>query len=153
MGRNEIPIDWIVVDDFLMAGSPGTEIADFFGIHANTLYNRIQEKYNCGFSEYCQQKKSSGEAMLRKQQFHKALGLTKDGDNTLLIWLGKQRLGQTEKQEGQVNVAEELRKFLVETFGSKGVSEPNSGGQTQQPLLDKRSDGQENQISNELGST
>jgi AraC-like DNA-binding protein len=82
-----------------MAGSPGTEVAAVFGMAADTFYDRVRKKFNINFTQYSTEKKATGEAMIRKQQLHKALGLTKEGDNTLLIWLGKQRLGQKETLE------------------------------------------------------
>ena len=103
MGRPEAEIDWDRVEEFAMAGAPGTEIAAFFGVHANTLYKKVEEKYNCGFSEYLQEKKSKGEVLLRTKQYSKALGLTDTGDNTLLIWLGKQRLNQKENRDENIN--------------------------------------------------
>lgn len=153
MSRPEKLINWEEVDEFLATGCMGTEIASYYDMHPNTFYKRVEDTYNMSFTEYSKQKKQIGDVLIRKAQFQKALGINKDGDNTMLIWLGKQRLGQTEKQEGQVNVAEELRKCLVETFGSKGISDLNSGRSPEQSLLDQRPTGQENKISNELGAT
>lgn len=94
MSRPEIYIDWKKVDELMMAGCMGTEVAAYFGMHPDTFYKRVQDKYEVGFSEYSAKMKSSGEALLRAQQYKKALGLCDKGDNTLLIWLGKNRLGQ-----------------------------------------------------------
>lgn len=93
MSRPKIPIDWKRVDELLEAGCLGTEIAAFFGIHPDTFYGRVESKYDMGFSHYSAQKKSTGEALIREAQFKKAV---KKLDNTMLIWLGKQRLGQRE---------------------------------------------------------
>lgn len=153
MSRPELPIDWKIVDEFLACGSPGTEIASYFSMHPNTFYRKVEETFNVSFSEYCQQKKSIGDALIRKAQYEKALGLTKDGDNTLLIWLGKQRLGQSEKNEEKLDVGEQVRQALCEVFGSKGISESECNRQTEQSILHQRPDGEENKISNELGTT
>lgn len=111
MTRPQIEIDWKLVDDFLIAGSPGTEVAAFFSMHHDTFYRRVEEKYNMGFTAYAQQKKSTGEAMIRKQQLNKALGLTKEGDNTLLIWLGKQRLNQSETPKENAISEDTIKKY------------------------------------------
>lgn len=92
MARPEKPIDWDLVDELLMAGCEGTEIAPHFDMHYNTFYLRVQEEHGVGFSEYRAQKRSHGIACIRRKQFQKAL----DGDNTLLIWLGKTYVGQRE---------------------------------------------------------
>jgi AraC-like DNA-binding protein len=109
--RPEIPINWNKVEELLMAGAPGTEVAAFLGMHPNTFYRRVEEKFNTSFSDYSAQKKSIGEVLLRLQQFNKALGNTQKGDNTLLIFLGKQRLGQRENPNDKVAPEEIIKAF------------------------------------------
>ncbi|HXF90942.1 MAG TPA: hypothetical protein VNJ29_03330 [Candidatus Nitrosotenuis sp.] len=99
MSRPEAKIDWEKVDELLTAGCLGTEVAAYFGVHPNTLYNRVKEKYNCDFCEFSQGRKSKGEALLRVQQFDKALGKTRKGDTQLLLMLGRERLGQRQEKE------------------------------------------------------
>lgn len=95
-GRPEAIIDWKKVDDLLISGCSGAQIAGYFGLNPATIYDRCNKDHGIPFSEYSQQKYSKGETILKAHQFAKAIGKTKDGDNTLLIWLGKQRLGQKE---------------------------------------------------------
>lgn len=87
-------IDWKKVDDLMIAGCLGTEIAAFFGIHPDTFYKRVELEKGMGFSAYLQKMHSKGESILRAHQYAKSIGLTDKGDNTLLIWLGKTRLKQ-----------------------------------------------------------
>jgi hypothetical protein len=94
MSRPEKPIDWKVVDQLLMAGCLGTEIAANFDMHPDTFYNRVEQQYGMGFTAYCSEKRSKGDSLLRAKQFEKAL----EKDNTMLIWLGKQRLQQKEPE-------------------------------------------------------
>lgn len=98
-------IDWDKANDLLVAGCPGTEVASFFGMAAVTFYDAVVRKYGMTFSDYRHSLKQKGESILRAHQFAKAIGLTKEGDNTLLIWLGKQRLGQSESPHDH-NVSE-----------------------------------------------
>ncbi len=107
MSRPEVEIDWKKVDELLIAGCLGTEIAGFFCVHPDTLYRRVLEKYGMGFTDYAQQKKSKGDALFRAHQFAKALGLTTKGDNTLLIWLGKTRLKQRENDSQELSPNQE----------------------------------------------
>ena len=95
-GRPQADIDWNYVDELLHARCSGREIAADLGINPHTLYDRCLSDHGVMFAEYSQQKYAKGDRLLKKQQFDKALGLTKDGDNTLLIWLGKTRLEQKE---------------------------------------------------------
>lgn len=96
MSRPHIPIDWNRVEAMLVAGCMGTEVAAFFAMHPETFYRRVQEEFGIGFTEYLQQKRSIGDSIIREKQYLKAIGLEKEGDNTLLIWLGKNRLKQSE---------------------------------------------------------
>lgn len=91
-----INIDWPYVNDLIIAGCSGAEIAGEIGIHPVTLYEKCLEENGSPYSEYSLQFKSKGKALLRKQQFMKALGKTELGDNTMLVWLGKTRLKQKE---------------------------------------------------------
>lgn len=90
----EVQIDLKKVDDLLTAGCSGLQIAGTFGCHEDTLYRRISDAYGMSFSAYAAKKRSKGEALIKAQQFAKALGLSKAGDNMMLIWLGKNMLGQ-----------------------------------------------------------
>lgn len=103
MTRPEKTVDWEIVDRLLLAGCPGTEIAGKFGIHANTFYRKVEEVYNISFSEYCQQKFFEGNTILREAQYLKA----KEGDNTMLIWLGKNRLKQADSPQ-EISVSGEV---------------------------------------------
>lgn len=95
-GRPGKPVDWNKVDDLLTAGCTGAEVAAYFDMHPRTFCIKVEDKYGMTFTAYSAEKKANGEALLRAHQYAKALGYTKEGDNTLLIWLGKQRLNQSE---------------------------------------------------------
>ena len=92
MSRPEKPIDWELVDKLLLAGCNGTQICPYFNMHYNTFYNRFQDHHGIGFSDYQCIKRSQGDSMLLTAQFDKAVS----GDNTMLVWLGKNRLEQKE---------------------------------------------------------
>ena len=96
MARPKINIDWHKVDNLLKAPCDGVGIAGILGIHPDTLYLACQEQFKMGFSEYSQQKKSEGRELLRAKQFEKAIN---EGDKTMLVWLGKQYLGQKDKND------------------------------------------------------
>lgn len=103
------PIDWNKVDHLLMAGCHGTEIAAHFDMHHETFYNRVSQEKGMGFTAYCAEKRAKGDSLLRAKQFEKAVA--NSGDNTMLIWLGKQRLGQTETQATNSFDTEAVTKF------------------------------------------
>ncbi len=105
------PIDWVKVDELLLAGCTGEELASFFGMCGKTFCERVRDKHGMYFSEYRHKMKQKGESILRAHQYAKALGITKEGDNTLLIWLGKQRLGQLENPSETSASEETLNNF------------------------------------------
>lgn len=104
-GRLEIPIDFKKVETLLISGCSGVEVASHIGVHFETLYDRVKKEFGIPFSEYSQAFKQKGESLLRHKQFCKAMGYCQDGDNTQLVWLGKQRLGQRETPT-EVDVSE-----------------------------------------------
>ena len=74
-GRPAAEIDWKIVDEHLQAGCTGTEIAGLLGVYPDTLYNRCEKEKLTTFSAYSQEKKLGGEAILRKIQYDKAIGM------------------------------------------------------------------------------
>lgn len=94
--RPQKEIDWNLVDKLLEAGCIGTEIAPYFDMHPDTLYLRCSKEKDMTFTAYSYEKRSKGDSNIRMAQYFKALGLSENGDNTLLIWLGKNRLNQKE---------------------------------------------------------
>ncbi len=100
MGRKKISIDWELVDNMLSYHCTGTEVAAIIGMHPNTLYRVCEEVHNISFSDYSTQKKANGKQLLRQKQFDVAMS----GDKTMLVWLGKQYLGQADKMEQTATV-------------------------------------------------
>lgn len=96
MSRPPKPIDWKRVDELLMAGCLGTEIAANFDMHPDTFYNRVSEKYSMGFTEYSTEKRAAGNSIIRAVQFDEAV---RKRDRGMLIWLGKNRLCQSDRDE------------------------------------------------------
>ena len=98
-GRKAVPIDWTEVEKFLIAGSSGVQIAAYIGITEQTLYSRCVKEHKKAFSLYSLEKRQKGNSLLLSKQYQVAMK-----DNvSMLIWLGKQRLMQsdhpTDKQE------------------------------------------------------
>lgn len=115
MSRPEIPIDWEKVDHLLKAGCLGTELAATFAMHPDTFYRRVTEKHGMGFTDFMQQRRADGDAAIRARQYEKALGTTDVGDNTMLIWLGKNRLGQRNEDKLSI-VTQEQQTTLDKTM-------------------------------------
>lgn len=122
MTRPEKPVDWERVDQMLMHGSLGTEIANVFDMHPETFYRKVQQEFKIGFTEYCAKKRSKGDYSIREAQFKKAVNKL---DNTMLIWLGKQRLGQRETHS-DIAIPEDLAKPFLELMAQFKASQESS---------------------------
>ena len=94
-GRKKVVIDWKRVDKSLMSGSNGVQVSAMLGVHPDTLYNKCKEVKKMDFSAYQQQKRQEGNDVLLGLQYE----LAKSGDRGMLIWLGKNRLDQSDKKE------------------------------------------------------
>ncbi len=96
----------------MTCGCSGVEIAGYLDIDQDTFYRRVQEKFNLLFTEYAGKKREKGNSLLREKQFSLAL----KGDKALLIWLGKQKLGQTESPQ-ELNISPQTVRQFNELMG------------------------------------
>ena len=74
------------------------EICGVFGMSEDTLGRRIAERKIKGvknFADLYKKHGDEGKASLRRAQWKAA----QDGNPTMLVWLGKQMLGQRDKQD------------------------------------------------------
>jgi len=94
-GRPHFHIDWEKVDSMCAIQCTGEEIAGVLGCDYDTLSGAIWREKELSFSEYFDQKKSNGRMSLRRKQYSTAM----EGNPTMLIWLGKNWLGQADKAE------------------------------------------------------
>jgi len=94
-GRTPAVIDWDTVGKLLEAQSLTVDIAAELGVSTRTLYTRCKQDLNMSFSALSQQKKAKGRSRLRAAQFKAAM----EGNSTMLVWAGKQYLGQSDKTE------------------------------------------------------
>jgi len=128
-GRPEKKIDWELVDRMLEANCSAKEIASHFGMYYQTFYEKIAEKYNTNFTNYAASKRESGLARLKLSQFEKAINNSSTGNVQMLIWLGKNLLGQKETVSTENSVNENtmsqftaLMKQISELQSPSGIS-------------------------------
>jgi len=91
-GRPHIEIDWKLVSNLLRIQCTGEEIAGAVGCSYDTLERACKREQEMSFAEYSEQKRAEGRASLRRNQWKAA----ENGNPTMLVWLGKQMLGQTD---------------------------------------------------------
>lgn len=93
MARPKKPIDWLDVVKLCALQCTQEEIAQFCEVCVDTLNARCLDEQGVSFSEFFIQKRGQGKVSLRRAQWQAA----QKGNPTMLIWLGKQHLGQKDK--------------------------------------------------------
>jgi hypothetical protein len=88
-------IDYKTLSSLCKIQCTGEECAAILEMDYDTLNTRLDDDGHGGFSDYFKIHSSSGKASLRRRQIAVAL----DGNPTMLIWMGKQHLGQTDKSQ------------------------------------------------------
>ena len=95
MSRPEAKIDWDEVGQLLIEGCKTCDIAKQLAVAEKTLYDRCEKDLDIKYSEFSQEKKAKGDNLLRSVQFRTAI----EGNTTMQVWLGKNRLGQKDKEQ------------------------------------------------------
>ena len=117
-GRPRKEIDFGQLETMAKIQCTAEECAAIFGIDVDTLDARIREETGSGFSDYHKKHSVEGKASLRRAQFRRAIGTPADprvgqaeilASPTMLIWLGKQWLGQEDKLTHAVDVPDGTR--------------------------------------------
>lgn len=91
-GRPRKEVDWDKVDKMCAIHCTGEEQASLLDMSYDTLERRCREEKGVSFAEYFKQKAADGKMSLRRKQFTTAM----DGNTTMLVWLGKNWLGQSD---------------------------------------------------------
>jgi hypothetical protein len=100
-GRKRKLIDWELVDNMLIAHCKGVEVAAALGIDRQTFYRAVKKDKKVDFDTYQQQKQAIGKELLRRKMFSQAM---KDSNTTERIFLSKNLLGYTDKQQQDIKV-------------------------------------------------
>lgn len=94
------------------------EICAVLGVTDKTLNRWCRETYGQNFSGVFRKKRLNGKASLRRAQYQTAM----KGNSSMLIWLGKQWLGQSDNPNSIDNLEDDnaddhITKSLNEEFG------------------------------------
>ena len=95
-------INWETVDSMCAIQCTGEEIAGVLGCDYDTFQLACKREKKMVFTEYFNKKRSNGKMSLRRKQYSTAM----DGNPTMLVWLGKNWLGQTDKIEAAVKTSQ-----------------------------------------------
>ena len=109
-GRPRVEIDIDKLRNMVRIQCTAEECAGVFECSVDTLDRRLKEDGYKGFADFYKRYSDEGKSSLRRAQWKAA----QDGNPTMLVWLGKQMLGQRDKQEiehkGGLNIT------LVDSF-------------------------------------
>ncbi len=94
-GRPAIRIDLTQVEQLCQIGCTLREVASFCKCSEDTIQRVLKRERDQTFTEFYEQWAALGDVSIRRAQYQKAVG----GDVKMQIWLGKQRLGQSDKQD------------------------------------------------------
>lgn len=150
--RPLIPIDWKLVDQMVLSGCSGLEIAGSLDIHHDTFYDRFRIEKGVSFSEYSPSRKMGGMGMLRAKQFQCAMR----GNTQMLKTLGEELLGQGKRDqsmpdEGRDTIVLRQKLQRIETIlQARGIS--LSDLENEQSLLHQGFAGEQDKVSTELGA-
>lgn len=95
-GRKKIKIDDNVLETMLQYGATCLDCSDRFNCSEDTIVRYIKRKHGLNFAEYSNKRMATVRLKLREKQIQTALS----GNITMLIFLGKNMLGQSD----QVNI-------------------------------------------------
>lgn len=102
----------------LMKFYPTTkEVCDWFDVkHELTIVRFIKKHFHCNFDELRDKSFIRTKVAIKRAQLKKALA----GDNTMLIWVGKQYLGQTDKMDQKNEISSKNESQVVITLPTNG---------------------------------
>ena len=109
-GRPKSEIDWKRLDDILSFGASMIDCEEIIGVSESTVRRAIQKKHGGSFERYRSKKMSKMRLNLLQKQYSLAI---ENNNVTLLIWLGKNLLGQTDKTE-QIDAQTKPIKLIIE---------------------------------------
>jgi AraC-like DNA-binding protein len=116
-GRPRERLDWPRIDGMLACFATLEEVASQLDVSEDTIERACKAERKMSFAEYSRLKRGKGRLSLRRRQMLVALGNKKENvapNVTMLIWLGKQHLDQTDKLQhiDPMTAKSELAKLL-----------------------------------------
>ena len=88
-------------------------VENIFKVDEKTVTRWCKDTYELSYSEAYKRYSANGKASLRRAQWKAAL----NGNTTMLVWLGKQELGQNDKAYHDKNEQQETKEVLVKFIG------------------------------------
>ena len=110
MARPEKPFDWSKLDAILQYGALLSDASDIMGVSEDTILRKVKKNFGMDFATYKLKKMSKVRIGLARKQIEVAMS----GNVAMLIWLGKQMLGQSDKNENESSIDYKIKIEKVE---------------------------------------
>lgn len=99
-GRDaQVKIDGTELQELMRFYPSRKELADWFDVSESTIVRFINEQFQCDFDTLRDKNFIRTKMAIKRAQIKKALS----GDNTMLIWCGKQYLDQRDKASTELS--------------------------------------------------
>ena len=106
-------IDYKQLEKLCAIQCTGEECAAILKIDYDTLNRALKRDNHGGFTDYFKKNSATGKASLRRRQYKSAV---EEGNIPMMIWLGKQYLGQKEPDRTETTVV--INNSLADIVGS-----------------------------------
>lgn len=118
MGREPLLFEWEKVETLLASGCTIEQAALSVGLTYSQLKTKVEKEKRISITEYADIQKQCGDFCLLRKQFELAM----KGCVPMLIWLGKQRLGQADKPKEKAEFNGSLATLLasIKMFKNSG---------------------------------
>ena len=110
IGRPNIAIDQEQFEKLCGFFNTLVDVADFFNCSIDTIERFCDRTYNMPFAEVYKVKSASGRRSIRRAQFSKGVD---QGNPQMLIWLGKQYLGQKDSIAYETTDLSTTKKLII----------------------------------------
>lgn len=121
-GRPKAELDKAQFESLCKLQCTQSEICAWFGVTDKTLTRWCRDTYGKKFSEVFAEKREGGRISLRRAQFRLA-----ETNATMAIFLGKQFLGQTDRQELAVKSIDDTTAEMEAYFAEQRKAETADG--------------------------
>jgi len=113
-GRPKKVIDQEQFEELCKIQCTKDEICNVLKCDEKTLTGWCNSTYNLGFSEIYIKLSAFGKSSIRRAQYKAAMA----GNTTMLVWLGKQYLGQHEPTQ-EIIIAEEEQDMIMDEYDER----------------------------------
>ena len=107
VGRPKKLVDWEQFNELCQIQCTQEEIAAVLNLDQETINRRCKEEFGVNFSDLYKQKREGGKASVRRAQYLAAMDPSNRAHGTMLVWLGKNLLGQTDQVKHDHSIAPE----------------------------------------------